>query len=205
MTTARWCCARSAAGAACNSQDPDTSSRLRARCDKALRRSGCTSHDIVLNWAFRRAASLATAAMLRAFILLKRTCMAAIWKTYARLTLLAAALYTGGMAHAATPLSPPLAITVRFDFYPADSTRIHQLEQRLQRALQHARVGELGESEFHLDGNEGFFYLFGPDPQRLFAVAGPILQSSALMQHAEVEERDGQHRKTFLLQPEASR
>lgn len=122
-------------------------------------------------------------------------------------TLLATALLSAGMAHAATAhtASPPLAITVRFDFYPEDSTRIHQLEKKLQRALQRAQVGELGETEFHLDGNEGFLYLLGPDAERLFAVVGPILQSSALMQNAEVEERDARHKKTFLLKPDSAR
>ncbi|WP_287881596.1 hypothetical protein [Aquitalea sp.] len=124
-------------------------------------------------------------------------------KKYAWLTLLTAALLSGGTAHAATQPSPPLAITVRFDFYPADSTQIHQLEKKLQRAIQRARVGELGETEFHLDGNEGFFYLQGPDAERLFAVVGPILRSSTLMQNAEVEERNARHRKTFLLVPDA--
>lgn len=117
------------------------------------------------------------------------------------------ALLAAGTTHAATQhsTSPPLAITVRFDFYPEDSTRIHRLEQRLKRVMQRAGVGELGESEFHLDGNEGFFYLLGPDPQRLFAVVGPILQSSALMKNAAVEERDTHHKKTFLIRPDASR
>ena len=121
--------------------------------------------------------------------------------------LLTTALLSAGTAHAATAhtASPPLAITVRFDFYPEDSTQIHQLEKKLQRAMQRARVGELGETEFHLDGNEGFFYLFGPNPERLFAVIGPILQSSALMQNAEVEERDARHKKIFMLQPDPTR
>ncbi|NWK78374.1 hypothetical protein HWX34_10600 [Aquitalea sp. LB_tupeE] len=95
-------------------------------------------------------------------------------------------------------------MTVKFDFYPEDSTQIHRLEKKLQRAMQRARVGELGETEFHLDGNEGFFYLFGPNPERLFAVVGPILRSSTLMQNAEVEERDALHRKTFLLLQDAT-
>ena len=126
-------------------------------------------------------------------------------KKYAWLTLLPAVLLLTGMPRTATAHTSgtPLAITVRFDFYPEYSTQIHQLEKKLQRAIQRARVGELGETEFHLDGNEGFFYLLGPDAERLFAVVGPILRSSTLMQNAEVEERDARHRKTFLLVPDA--
>lgn len=148
-----------------------------------------------------------TAATLPGVYLHHANPMATRLKKYAWHTLLSAALLFAGTAHAAAPhtTSPPLAITVSFDFYPEDSTRIHQLEQKLKRALQRARVGELGETEFHLDGNEGFFYLLGPDPERLFAVVGPILQSSPLMKNAEVEERTAHRKKTFVIQPDAAR
>jgi len=44
---------------------------------------------------------------------------------------------------------------VHFDYYPKDLPRIHVLEHRLESAIKRAGVGELGETELHVDGNDG--------------------------------------------------
>lgn len=88
---------------------------------------------------------------------------------------------------------------VHFDYYPKDLPRIRVLEHRLEGAIKRAGVGELGETEFHLDGNDGYLYMYGPDPDRLFAVAGPILNSSKLMTDAEVTKHYGSRTETFVI------
>ncbi|AOZ52745.1 hypothetical protein BKX93_05180 [Chromobacterium vaccinii] len=90
-------------------------------------------------------------------------------------------------------------MTVRFDYYPQDLARIRALERKLASAIKRARAGELGETELHLDGNDGFLYLYGPDPDRLYAAAGPILKPSRLMAHAEVTKQYAASSKTFPL------
>lgn len=90
---------------------------------------------------------------------------------------------------------------VHFDYYPKDRPQIHMLEHRLADAIRRARAGELGETEFHLDGNDGYLYLYGPDPARLYAVTKPILKSSKLMTDAEVTEWHGTRAETFPLYP----
>lgn len=94
---------------------------------------------------------------------------------------------------------------VRFDYYAKDLARIRILEHRLESAIKRAGVGELGETEFHLDGNEGYLYMYGPDSNRLYAVASPILKSSSLMADAEVTKWHGPRTETFAIHPDARR
>ena len=101
---------------------------------------------------------------------------------------------------AAQPARPPgPAMMVHFDYYPRDMAQIHALEQRLARAIRKAGAGELGETEFHVDGNDGYLYMFGPDADRLYRVTAPILTSSRLMGGAEVTEWLAARTETFSL------
>ena len=86
---------------------------------------------------------------------------------------------------------------VHFDYYPKDRPRIHVLEHRLESAIKLAGVGELGETEFHLDGNDGDLYMYGPDADGLDVVVRPLLKSSRLMTDAEVTKRYGSRTETF--------
>ncbi|MFT4438779.1 hypothetical protein [Caballeronia sp. 15715] len=88
---------------------------------------------------------------------------------------------------------------VHFDYYPKDRQKISALEHRLERAIKRAGAGELGETEFHIDGNDGYLYMYGPDPDRLYAVTGPILKSSRLMTDAEVTKHYGSRTETFVI------
>ncbi|WP_175719295.1 hypothetical protein [Burkholderia anthina] len=88
---------------------------------------------------------------------------------------------------------------VHFDYYRKDMPRIRALEHRLESAIKRAGVGELGETEFHLDGNDGYLYMYGPDPDRLYTVVSPILESSKLMTDAEVTKHYGSRTETFVL------
>lgn len=88
---------------------------------------------------------------------------------------------------------------VHFDYYPKDLSRIHVLEHRLESAIKLAGVGELGETEFHLDGNDGYLYMYGPDPDRLYVAVRPVLRSSRLMAGAEVTKWYGSRTETFVI------
>jgi hypothetical protein len=88
---------------------------------------------------------------------------------------------------------------VHFDYYPKDLPRIRVLERRLESAIKRAGVGELGETEFHLDGNDGYLYMYGPDSDRLYVVVSPLLKSSRLMTDAEVTKWYGSRTETFVI------
>jgi hypothetical protein len=112
------------------------------------------------------------------------------------------ALFVGN-AVAEQPSVPKMqagpAMEVHFAYYPKDRARIRVLEGRLASAIKRAGAGELGETEYHADGNDGYLYMYGPDPDRLYAVVKPILRSSKLMSDAEVTKHYGSHTKTFEL------
>jgi hypothetical protein len=99
------------------------------------------------------------------------------------------------------PRPPGPVMMVHFDYYPKDRTRIRILENRLADAIERAGAGELGETEFHIDGNDGYLYMYGPDPDRLYVVAKPILKSSKLMNDAEVTKWYGPRTEMFMLYP----
>lgn len=95
-------------------------------------------------------------------------------------------------------------VTVRFDYSPKDRKKIRVLERRLASSIALAKVGQLGETEFHADGDEGFLYLYGPDSDRLYMVARPILKSSKLMAGAEVTKRHGSSTEKFVIHQDGS-
>jgi hypothetical protein len=123
--------------------------------------------------------------------------MPKIRKTLA--TLLGIALAAGNAAAQPAQKPPGPAMMVHFDYYPKDRPQIHALEQRLAGAIKRADAGELGETEIHIDGNDGYLYMYGPDPDRLYRVTSPILKSSRLTAHSEVTKWYGARRETFVI------
>ncbi|WP_395068202.1 hypothetical protein [Paraburkholderia silvatlantica] len=114
-------------------------------------------------------------------------------------TLLCIALAAGSAAAQPAQKPPGPAMMVHFDYYPKERPQIHALEQRLASAIKRANAGELGETELHIDGNDGYLYLYGPDPDRLYRVTSPILKSSRLTAHSEVTKWYGPRRETFVM------
>jgi len=84
-------------------------------------------------------------------------------------TFLCIELFAGSAAAEQAPKPPGPVMMIHFDYYPKDRERIHALERRLDSAIKRAAVGELGETEVHVDGNDGYLYMYGPDPDRLYA------------------------------------
>ncbi|WP_233889015.1 hypothetical protein [Paraburkholderia flagellata] len=114
-------------------------------------------------------------------------------------TLLCIAFAAGSAVAAPAQKPPGPVMMVHFDYYPKDRPQIHALEQRLASAIRRADAGELGETEIHIDGNDGYLYMYGPDPDRLYRVTSPILKSSRLTAHSEVTKWYGPRRETFVI------
>ncbi|WP_321910221.1 hypothetical protein [Paraburkholderia sp. J11-2] len=113
--------------------------------------------------------------------------------------LLFIALAAGNAAAEPAQKPPAPAMMVHFDYYPKDRLQIHALEQRLASAIKRADAGELGETEIHVDGNDGYLYMYGADPDRLYRVTSPILKSSRLTAHSEVTKWYGPRTETFVI------
>ncbi len=92
-------------------------------------------------------------------------------------------------------------VMVHFDYYRTDYAILSKLEVWFGRATKRAHVGELGESELHLDGNDGYLYMCSPDPDRLYDVARAILRAYRLTAKADVTGWRGTHAETFSLSP----
>jgi hypothetical protein len=120
-------------------------------------------------------------------------------------TLLCMVFFGAGVASEQPQRPPGPVIMVHFDYYPKDRPRIHGLEQKLASAITRAGAGELGESELHIDGNDGYLYMYGPDPDRLYDATSSILKSSKLLTNAEVTKHYGARSETFVINREGRR
>ena len=100
----------------------------------------------------------------------------------------------GGAAQSTGP-----ALTVHFEYQPEDLSRVRALHGRLDKAVRRAGVGEVDEAELHADGNDGYFDMRGPDPERIYRVVAPILRASSLMSGAEITKKTASGRSTFPL------
>ncbi|MEX8194911.1 hypothetical protein [Comamonas guangdongensis] len=100
----------------------------------------------------------------------------------------------GGAAQSTGP-----ALTVHFEYQPADLSRVRVLHGRLDKAVRRAGVGEVDEAELHADGNDGYFDMRGPDPERIYRVVAPILRASSLMSGAEITKRAASGKSAFPL------
>ncbi len=109
------------------------------------------------------------------------------------------ALLAGNAAADVPPKPPGPVVMVHFDYYDRDNARLLALEQRLDRAVKQAGAGELGETEVHRDGNDGYLYFYGTSADRLYAIARPILKSSGWLTGTEVTLRRDAGAETFPL------
>ena len=83
------------------------------------------------------------------------------------------------------------AVIVVFDYGSTNLQPMFDLEEKLERAISNAQVGEYDGNEIAIDGSDGSLYMYGPDADRLFAVIKPILQSTPFMHGAKVKLRYG--------------
>jgi hypothetical protein len=83
------------------------------------------------------------------------------------------------------------AVLVHFAYGSTDLSRLFALEDRLEKAIAGAGVGELDGNEVAADGSEGSLYMYGFDADALFVVVRPILEATDFMRGARVQLRYG--------------
>ena len=94
-----------------------------------------------------------------------------------------------GSKKAEAPIEP--AVIVRFNYGQLNLDPMYALEDALEGAIVAAGAGVLDGHEIAIDASHGFFYMYGPDGDRLYAVAKPLLEASDFMRGAEVTIRYG--------------
>src|SRR5262245_3056507 len=68
-------------------------------------------------------------------------------------------------------------VIVKFDYLgTTDLAPLFALEERLEAAINAARVGEFDGNEVAADGSDGVLYMYGPDADRLFEAIRPVLE-----------------------------
>ena len=87
--------------------------------------------------------------------------------------------------------APEHAVIVQFAYGSTDLSRLFDLEERLERAIFAAGVGEFDGNEVAADGSDGTLYMYGPDADALFAAVRPALEASDFMRGARVRLRYG--------------
>jgi hypothetical protein len=85
------------------------------------------------------------------------------------------------------------AVIVHFAYGSTDLSDLYELAGELEEAIEVAAVGEFDGHEIAVDGSDGSFYMYGPDADKLFQVAQPILEASDFMGGATVTVRYGPH------------
>ena len=83
------------------------------------------------------------------------------------------------------------AVIVHFQYGSTNLDRLFAAEHQLEAAINEARAGELDGHEIAVDGSDGFFYMYGPDADRLFAAVEPVLATVPFMNGATVTRRYG--------------
>jgi hypothetical protein len=91
----------------------------------------------------------------------------------------------------AIALAPEQAVIVHFDYGNADWKPFFKFEKTLEEAINKSGAGGYDGNELAVDGSDGRLYMYGPDADKLLAVAKPILLSSDLLKNVTVTLRYG--------------
>jgi hypothetical protein len=93
-------------------------------------------------------------------------------------------------SEAAAP-APEQAVIVHFEYGHKDWKPFFEFEELLEGAINRSGAGNYDGNELAVDGSDGSLFMYGPDADKLFAVAKPILQSTALLKNVTVTLRYG--------------
>jgi len=85
------------------------------------------------------------------------------------------------------------AVIVHFSYGSADLTKLYALAAKLEEAIETAAVGEFDGHEIAVNGRDASFYIYGPDADKIYQVAQPILAASDFMHGATVTVRYGSY------------
>jgi hypothetical protein len=86
---------------------------------------------------------------------------------------------------------PEHAVIVHFTYGSTDLSRLFELENKLEAAIEEAKVGEYDGNDVAVDGSDGYLYMYGANADALFEVVRPILEATEFMKGAKAKLRYG--------------
>jgi hypothetical protein len=78
--------------------------------------------------------------------------------------------------YAASKPAPEQAVLVHFDYGHSDWAPFFSFEKGLEDAIAESGAGDYDGNELAVDGSDGTLYMYGPDADKLFAVAWEYLR-----------------------------
>jgi len=86
---------------------------------------------------------------------------------------------------------PEHAVIVHFTYGSTDLSRLFELENKLEAAIEEAKIGEYDGNDVAVDGSDGYLYMYGTNADTLFEVVRPILEATEFMKGAKAKLRYG--------------
>lgn len=89
------------------------------------------------------------------------------------------------------PASTEHSVVVHFNYGNKDWDPFFAWEEKFEAAIAASGAGEYDGNELAVDGSDGTLFLYGPDADKLFAVAKPQLETATLLKNVEATLRYG--------------
>ncbi len=83
------------------------------------------------------------------------------------------------------------AVIVKFRYGSTDLSALFAFEEKLEKAISAAAVGEFDGDEVAADGSHGSLYMYGPDADALFRAVRSVLISTRIIRNVSVMLRYG--------------
>jgi hypothetical protein len=77
-------------------------------------------------------------------------------------------------------------VEVRFPYGSTNFQYVYALGDKIQLAINEAKVGEYDGHALPADGSECRYFVYGPDAEAIFKAIAPVLEASPLMRGATV-------------------
>ena len=89
------------------------------------------------------------------------------------------------------PLRDSQAVIIEFLYYKDELDELHQLDEKLNKAIKEKGVGYYDGHEINLDMSDGSLYMYGPNAEELFKAVKPILEETDFTKNAVAYLRFG--------------
>jgi hypothetical protein len=107
------------------------------------------------------------------------------------LTLALVTAWVPSIAGGTKPSAQQQAVIVHFEYGMPDWNPFLQFEKVLEFKINTSGAGDYDGNELAADGSDGILYMYGPDADKLFAAAKPVLLSTTLLKNVTVTLRYG--------------